>query len=267
MRRFGSPDLPRNKHCQKDFEKISSPAVNAAWRVISFNIQPRWFCCLCAFFGLALMAQDAEKDRKWEKMSPAILESMAKDGNANAQNQLGLINALGKQGQTNYAVAREWFLKAAEQGLPEAQNNLASLYFSGRGLPRDVEEALRLYEKAAEQGFSQAQFVLGWIYASGVGVEPDYKKAVKWYLKAAERGDAQAQLSLGLLYLRGEDLKPDYIEAYKWVNLAAAQGHTNAIRHRRMLSSALDSSELRTAQTRSSQFLANNSSTPRSQAQ
>lgn len=206
--------------------------------------------------GLLAIGALAQNVEKLDKLPLDQLRNMAKGGNMHAQNELGLAYVFGtKTGQTNLVLAREWFERAAEQGLPAAQCNLASLYLGGRGVPQDFDKAIDWYRKAAEQGFVQAQFALGWIYGTGRTGELNYKEAVKWYSMAAQGGDREAQMHLGLLHLKGENLAPDYVQAYKWLNLAAAQGQTNAIRIRNQLNLALSANELRQAQQLSSQVV------------
>jgi TPR repeat protein len=51
--------------------------------------------------------------------------------------------------------AVEWFLEAAEQGLPEAQATLGWMYEHGRGVAKDEKKAAEWYRKA-EEGHSRA---------------------------------------------------------------------------------------------------------------
>ena len=55
----------------------------------------------------------------------------------------------------------------AEQGDAEAQNNLGVMYATGEGVPEDDAEAVRWYRLAAEQGYAVAQFNLGNMYEIG----------------------------------------------------------------------------------------------------
>lgn len=233
--------------------------MNAAWRALSI-IQLGCFLVFGSVLCLVPRAQEqTDTAAKWQTLSAQQLQNMAKDGNAQAENQLGLLHATGRAGKTNYVEARKWFEKAADGGLAEAQSNLASLYLRGQGVPQSFVEALHWYRKAAEGGLAQAQYTLGWMYAHGKGIEPDTKQAQYWLTKAAEERHEAAQLSLGLLYLRGEELKdgslqPNYIEAYKWINLAAASGNTNAIKHRNLLNGALSAQDVRTGQELAARF-------------
>ena len=52
----------------------------------------------------------------------------------------------------DYATALREFRPLAKQGDPEAQVQLGGMYQDGRGVPRDYVEAARWFHKAAEQG-------------------------------------------------------------------------------------------------------------------
>jgi TPR repeat protein len=63
------------------------------------------------------------------------------------------------------------------------------MLFRGDGVTRDVDEARQWYEKAAEQGMPEAQTVLGDFHAMGIGGVPaDAEAARSWYEKAAAQG-------------------------------------------------------------------------------
>jgi hypothetical protein len=69
------------------------------------------------------------------------LRQMAQDGDAAAQNALGLRYATGDGVVLNEQEAVRWFIKAAEQGNVAAQSKLGSIYYSGRGVPQDPNRA------------------------------------------------------------------------------------------------------------------------------
>ena len=71
------------------------------------------------------------------------------------------------------AEAVAWYRKAAEQGNADAQNNLGVMYAAGRGVARDDTEAVDWYRKSAEQGNVLAQQNLERMYADGRGVPRD----------------------------------------------------------------------------------------------
>jgi hypothetical protein len=122
-----------------------------------------------------------------------------------------------------------WFRRAAEQGNADAQNNLGVLYYNGAGVPRSYNEAIKWYRFAAEQDNEQAQYNLGLMYKNGEGVAQDDQEAVKWFLKAAEKEDINAQFTLGLIYEKGQGIKQDTSEAVKWYRKAIRQGDEDAL--------------------------------------
>ena len=168
-----------------------------------------------------------EQDEIRNNAKDNILE-LANEGDACAQNNLGLMYQNGRGVEQSDEKAVEWFLKAAEQGFARAQNNLGVMYEYGDGVEQSYEKAVEWYKKAAEQGYDGAQCNLGVMYEHGFGVEKSYEKAAGWYLKAAEQGDASAQYNLGLMYLHGTGVERSYEKAAGWYLKAAKQGLADA---------------------------------------
>ena len=83
----------------------------------------------------------------------------------------------------DYAAAMRLLQPLANQGMAIAQNSLGVMYANGRGVPRDYEQAAMWYRKAADQGDDEAQANLGAMYAQGQGVPQDFEKAVNWYAR------------------------------------------------------------------------------------
>ncbi len=143
-------------------------------------------------------------------------KSLAEQGDANAQNCLGLLYDYGDEVRTNYNEAFNWFSKAANQGHAEAQFSLGLLYRTGKGVLKDDKKAVKWYRKSAEQGNVHGQSALGYAYKSGQGVLKDYKNVVKWYSKAGEQGWAPSQFSLAVLFGYGDDVPQDLPKAKYW---------------------------------------------------
>lgn len=57
----------------------------------------------------------------------------------------------------NAAQAKNWYEKAAQQGIGEAQYSLANLYLSGKGTTQNLGMASEWMQKAAEQGMTESQ--------------------------------------------------------------------------------------------------------------
>jgi TPR repeat protein len=77
----------------------------------------------------------------------------------------------------DFTAAVSWFRKAAEQGNATAQNNLGLMLEIGRGVTQDFTAAVSWFRKAAEQGYDTAQINLGRMLDSGDGVTQDFTEA------------------------------------------------------------------------------------------
>ena len=78
-----------------------------------------------------------------------LLRPLAKGGNAEAQNNLGLMYATGRGVQQDYTVAAKWYRMAADKGVASAQNNLGVMYTGGQGVQQDYVQAHMWFTLAA----------------------------------------------------------------------------------------------------------------------
>ena len=85
-------------------------------------------------------------------------KSLAEQGDALAQIDLGLMYADGEGVPQNYAEAVKWWRLAAEQGDASAQHNLGIMYANGRGVPQNGVMAYVWESLAAAQGHEDARF-------------------------------------------------------------------------------------------------------------
>ena len=155
-----------------------------------------------------------------------------------------LLMGVGCDRRGDHAGAARWYRLAARQGLAEAQNNLGVMLKDGQGVARDEREAAEWFLKAARQGYALAQSNLGWMYQAGLGVEQDYRQARHWYLEAARQGHAAAQNNLGRLYRDGLGGPADTDSALYWFGEADRQGLPQAKRNlEKMDSSAARNSQ------------------------
>lgn len=157
-----------------------------------------------------------------------IWQGLADAGDPRSQHAIASLYESGRGLPQNYAMAAEWYTKAAAQGLPSAQNDLAVLYSKGRGVDRDPAKAVQLWQAAAAQGHLKAQYNLGLAYYLGEGVGLDDQAAIAWFNTAAKGGLAEAQFVLGQMYRMGAGVPADQQAALDWYELAAAQGHVEA---------------------------------------
>jgi len=145
----------------------------------------------------------------WAALPPYLQEEMnhvvrlyvkaARDGNAYAQNNLGMLFANGRGVQPDQQLALEMFEKSAQQGNMFAASNLGLTYAQGRGVPRDDAIAASWFLKAAVKGDTGAQNNLGVMYKEGRGLPLDPQQAIFWFTKAAETGDIRAAKNLNVM--------------------------------------------------------------------
>ena len=90
----------------------------------------------------------------------------------------------------------EHLISDAKQGNSEAQWDLGMLYSIRGDTTNDYTQALYWYKKSAEQGYARAENSLGRMYKLGEGVKQDRTQAIHWYRKAATQGHEIAQKNL-----------------------------------------------------------------------
>lgn len=115
------------------------------------------------------------------------LRTLAEQGIANAQNQLGYMHLSGEGAPQDYAKAVKWFRKAAEQGHVDAQCNLGLMYYEGKGVPQDDTEATKWLIMADRQGYPVAKYWLGEMFDKGKTIPQDYVEVAKSYSEAASK--------------------------------------------------------------------------------
>ena len=166
------------------------------------------------------------------------LEKYAKEGDAQAQYEVGMDYFAGTEIAKNTETAAKWFNLAQAQGHKEAREKLLSYYS-------------KELEKVAKAGDAQAQYEVGMDYFAGTEIAKNTETAAKWFNlaqaqghkearekllsyyskeleKVAKAGDAQAQYEVGMDYFAGTEIAKNTETAAKWFNLAQAQGHKEA---------------------------------------
>jgi len=93
--------------------------------------------------------------------------------------------------------AMQALLPAARSGNADAEELIGVMYAMGLGVPRDDVRAFEWYLRSAMKGHPGAQSGIGWYYEVGRGVpEPDLVRAYLWYVLSAIGGDPDAAISL-----------------------------------------------------------------------
>lgn len=97
----------------------------------------------------------------------------------------------------HFAEAREALWPAARSGNAEAEELIGVMYALGLGVERDSVRAMEWYLRAAMKGHPGAQSGVGWYYELGIGLpSPDLVRAYMWYALSAIGGDPDAAISL-----------------------------------------------------------------------
>jgi len=92
--------------------------------------------------------------------------------------------------------AREALWPAARSGNAEAEELIGVMYALGLGVEQDFTRAFEWYLRSAMKGHAGAQSGVGWYYVVGLGMpEPDLTRAYMWYKLSAIGGDPDAAIS------------------------------------------------------------------------
>ena len=86
---------------------------------------------------------------------------------------------------------------AARSGNADAEELIGIMYAMGLGVERDDRRAFEWYLRSAMKGHPGAQSGVGWYYEVGRGLPaPDLVRAYMWYTLSAIGGDPDAAISL-----------------------------------------------------------------------
>jgi uncharacterized protein len=171
------------------------------------------------------------------------VRQLAKEGDMQAQCELGQAYYEGDRVPKDYAEALGWLRKAADQFHLYANTYLGDMYESGEGVPADRAEAVRYYFRAAdiaiaiieEESMSgkigESRWDSDWLMgAVGDGATHGHAEAARLWRQFADNGWATAQRWHGFIYEEGEGVPQDYAEAVRWYCKAADQGEIYAQR-------------------------------------
>lgn len=189
------------------------------------------------YYEATIQGNETAKQKLYSFYSKELMK-FAKDGDAQAQYEVGCDYLMGGEVEKNLKTAIKWFLMAKQQGHPEATEKFYSFYS-------------KELERLGKEGDTRAQYELGNCYMEAKEVGRDTERAADWYKMAleggheqaiekfysfyskvleekAEEGDPRAQFVVGNCYYDGGIVKKDLEEAAKWYGLAVAQNFEGA---------------------------------------
>lgn len=184
--------------------------------------------CVEGYLGTAWFLEDEEEYEAALEDYTKVLEGTEQIFIADAMNMIGWMYKNGHGVEQDYAVAMEWYKKAADLGNANAMNNIGWAYCHGIGAEQDYAAALAWYEKAVDLGNVSAMNNMGYMYQYGEGVESNYAVALAWYEKAAALGNTNAMHNAGCMYFYGDGVERDYAAALAWFEKAAELGNESA---------------------------------------
>lgn len=186
----------------------------------------------------------------------------AKEGNARAQNLIGLYYKNGRGTNKSNYKAVKWYKKSAAQGFPAGQFNLGAAYYDGKGIGKNYVKALKWLKAAHKQKVVNAGRYLTRLYkdpeafesikSKATGSDPELLYTVGtmyvlkrdqkskyqgylWFYKAAVKDHIKAQNRLAKIYISGKVIKQDYAKAFQWSLISAkngdAEGQANVAWH------------------------------------
>lgn len=92
--------------------------------------------------------------------------------------------------------AHEALWPAARSGNADAEELIGVMYAMGLGVEQDYTRAFEWYLRSAMKGHPGAQSGVGWYYEVGLGMPgPDLVRAYMWYVLSAIGGDPDAAIS------------------------------------------------------------------------
>lgn len=158
-----------------------------------------------------------------------LFAEAAEAGNADAMFGMGFLSLSGEAGPKDENEAARWFRQGAAAGSLKAKFNLGLMLRQGRSIQPSNEESLRLLHEAAEGGLLEARSYLGQLYFTGDRfAERDRKLSYRFAREAAEAGDPACQNIMGIFSRDGfadAKVNKDKVQATEWFRRSALQGH------------------------------------------
>ena len=182
-----------------------------------------------AAHGLGVRFQDADGVATDYALAMQWFRRAADAGDGRAMNQIGEIYDYGQGVSIDHVEARRWYDRALGKGIAAAYTAIGMQYDHAMGVSRDVFKAFGWYRQGAEHGAIESMNNLGFAYANARGVKRDLRSAIRWYQAAVDRNDRTAQLNLSKMYLDGLGVPKDPMRGLALLEQSAEQGLPQAL--------------------------------------
>ena len=130
--------------------------------------------------------------KKWVALVylAAVTTSIPTPGSAEIEHARDLMEA------NKFGAAYHELWPAARSGNADAEELIGIMYAMGLGVEQDYQRAFDWYLRSAMKGHPGAQSGVGWYYELGLGMpEKDLVRAYMWYVLSAIGGDPDAAIS------------------------------------------------------------------------
>ena len=130
--------------------------------------------------------------KKWVALLCLIIAttSIPTQGSAEIENARDLMEA------NKFEAAYHELWPAARSGNADAEELIGIMYAMGLGVKQDYRRAFDWYLRSAMKGHPGAQSGVGWYYELGLGMpQKDLVRAYMWYVLSAIGGDPDAAIS------------------------------------------------------------------------
>ncbi len=165
---------------------------------------------------------------RYAEARPLLISACEGGTGADACNAVGYMyqNNLGTA--TDYAKAREYYLKSCNDDSAFSCSNLGTLYRDGLGVPRNYTEALTLFEKGCDAGVPEGCHAAGKMYLGHVGVPQNNARALELFKKACDEDLAGACGDEAYVYAMGMGVPKDLAFAASLFKRACGMGSRNS---------------------------------------
>ncbi len=179
-----------------------------------------------AFIGLGKITE-ATSDKK-DNLALKYYQHAYDLGFDPAAYQIGQFYYKHYRNQEELKFARQWTIKAAQQGSAGAYMIYADMQLFGLGEAENIESALSIFKSLSEHGYALASRKLAYLYEKGLNVKKDKQKAFNYFKLALHQGSIESELNIGRFYTNGYGVERNFSKAESIFKRFAESGNPQA---------------------------------------
>ncbi len=165
--------------------------------------------------------------RRYQEARPLLIEACEDGNSSDACNSVGFMYQNHMGVPTDYAKAKEYYLKACNDDSAFSCSNLGTLYRDGFGVPRDYHQAETLFERGCDAGVSQGCELAGKMFLEATGFPQDGPRALDFFKRACDANLAAGCGDEGYIYAKGLGVARDMPFAASLFKRACEMGSPN----------------------------------------